>query len=362
MNLKRKKWISIAAALLLAAVQLCACGSAAGGQSVETSSGNVNGSQQEPYRIIATIFPEYDWVMNVLGDNPAGVEVTLLLDKGVDLHSFQPSVDDIMKVTTCDMLIYAGGESDDWVGDILKEAANQNMRQLNLIEILGDQAKTEELVEGMEGHDHDHDHEGENHEHGEEAHEDETHDHEHADHDEEYDEHVWLSLRNAEIFVRKIAEELSGLDPENAGLYQENAESYCADLKALDEEYVRAVSEAEKKTLLFGDRFPFRYLTDDYGLEYYAAFAGCSAETEASFETVAFLAQKTDELGLGTVLTIDGSDRRIAETIISATKEKNQQILTLDSMQSATGKDAETGSDYLSIMRSNLEVLKQALQ
>ena len=341
MNLKRKKWISIAAALLLAAVQLCACGSAASGQSVETSSGNVNGSQQEPYRIIATIFPEYDWVMNVLGDNPAGVEVTLLLDKGVDLHSFQPSADDIMKVTTCDMLIYAGGESDDWVGDILKEAANQNMRKLNLIEILGDQAKTEELVEGMEGHDHDH---------------------EHADHDEEYDEHVWLSLRNAEIFVRKIAEELGGLDPENAGLYQENAESYCADLKALDEEYVRAVSEAEKKTLLFGDRFPFRYLTDDYGLEYYAAFAGCSAETEASFETVAFLAQKTDELGLGTVLTIDGSDRRIAETIISATKEKNQQILTLDSMQSATGKDAETGSDYLSIMRSNLEVLKQALQ
>ncbi len=339
--MKRKKWISIAAALLLAAVQLCACGSAAGGQSVETSSGNVNGSQQEPYRIIATIFPEYDWVMNVLGDNPAGVEVTLLLDKGVDLHSFQPSVDDIMKVTTCDMLIYAGGESDDWVGDILKGAANQNMRQLNLIEILGDQAKTEELVEGMEGHDHDH---------------------EHTDRDEEYDEHVWLSLRNAEIFVRKIAEELGGLDPENAGLYQENAESYCADLKALDEEYVRAVSEAEKKTLLFGDRFPFRYLTDDYGLEYYAAFAGCSAETEASFETVAFLAQKTDELGLGTVLTIDGSDRRIAETIISATKEKNQQILTLDSMQSATGKDAETGSDYLSIMRSNLEVLKQALQ
>ena len=341
--MKRKKWISIAAALLLAAVQLCACGSAASGQSVETSSGNVNGSQQEPYRIIATIFPEYDWVMNVLGDNPAGVEVTLLLDKGVDLHSFQPSVDDIMKVTTCDMLIYAGGESDDWVGDILKEAANQNMRQLNLIEILGDQAKTEELVEGMKGHGHDHDHD-------------------HADHDEEYDEHVWLSLRNAEIFVRKIAEELSGLDPENAGLYQENAESYCADLKALDEEYVRAVSEAEKKTLLFGDRFPFRYLTDDYGLEYYAAFAGCSAETEASFETVAFLAQKTDELGLGTVLTIDGSDRRIAETIISATKEKNQQILTLDSMQSATGKDAEAGSDYLSIMRSNLEVLKQALQ
>ena len=341
--MKRKKWISIAAALLLAAVQLCACGSAASGQSVETSSGNVNGSQQEPYRIIATIFPEYDWVMNVLGDNPAGVEVTLLLDKGVDLHSFQPSVDDIMKVTTCDMLIYAGGESDDWVGDILKEAANQNMRQLNLIEILGDQAKTEELVEGMKGHGHDHDHD-------------------HADHDEEYDEHVWLSLRNAEIFVRKIAEELSGLDPENAGLYQENAESYCADLKALDEEYVRAVSEAEKKTLLFGDRFPFRYLTDDYGLEYYAAFAGCSAETEASFETVAFLAQKTDELGLGTVLTIDGSDRRIAETIISATKEKNQQILTMDSMQSATGKDAEAGSDYLSIMRSNLEVLKQALQ
>ena len=341
MNLKRKKWISIAAALLLAAVQLCACGSAASGQSVETSSGNVNGSQQEPYRIIATIFPEYDWVMNVLGDNPAGVEVTLLLDKGVDLHSFQPSVDDIMKVTTCDMLIYAGGESDDWVGDILKESANQNMRQLNLIEILGEQVKTEELVEGMEGHDHDH---------------------EHTDRDEEYDEHVWLSLRNAEIFVRKIAEELSGLDPENAGLYQENAESYCADLKALDEEYVRTVSEAGKNTLLFGDRFPFRYLTDDYGLEYYAAFAGCSAETEASFETVAFLAQKTDELGLGTVLTIDGSDRRIAETIISATKEKNQQILTMDSMQSATGKDAEAGSDYLSIMRSNLEVLKQALQ
>ena len=351
--IKHKNRIIKAALLLLAVICLTACGNSGSGQ---TASGNAGTAQSkdsaDKIRIITTIFPEYDWVRNVIGESPAEIELTLLVDNGVDPHSFQPSVEDIMKIGTCDLLIYVGGESDKWVADVLKQPGSDHVKQLNLMQILGDKAKTEEIVEGMEGHEDHESHEGhENHE----SHED------HGE-EEEYDEHVWLSLRNADVFVASIAEALSELDPDNAETYQENAGNYQAELQKLDSEYAQVVASGDKNTLLFGDRFPFRYLTEDYGLQYYAAFAGCSAETEASFETITFLAQKTDELGLKTVLTIDGSDRRIAETIISATKEKNQKILEMDSMQSVSRKDVEAGTDYLSIMRHDLEILKQALQ
>lgn len=290
-------------------------------------------------QIVTTIFPEYDWVMNVLGDKAEDADVTMLLDNGVDLHSFQPTAADIANISTCDVFIYVGGESDAWVKDALSEATNKDMKVINLLDVLGDKVKEEETVEGME----------------EEAEEE-------GEEEVEYDEHVWLSLKNSEILVREIADVLGEADPENKDIYTNNADSYIDELRNLDGDYQIVVDNASKKTLLFGDRFPFRYLVDDYGLDYYAAFSGCSAETEASFETIVFLAEKADELDINTILIIENSSDSIANTIIENTASKDQQILAINSMQGTTSKDVDAGVTYLSIMKDNLEVLKLALE
>ena len=320
------------------------------------------GKQNEPaasdetrLRVVTTIFPEYDWVREILGDKADNAEVTMLLDNGVDLHSYQPTADDIVKISECDLFIYVGGESDDWVDDALKNAANKNMKVINLLEALGERVKTEEVVEGMqeEKHDHDHDHED-----ADEHDDAKEHDHEE---EAEYDEHVWLSLKNAQTLCSAISGVLQQIDPDNKDTYAANASAYIKKLSALDADYQAAVNAATRKTVLFGDRFPFRYLAEDYGLRYYAAFAGCSAESEASFETISFLAGKVDELNLPCVLTIEGVQHKIAETIVRNTAAKNQKVLMMDSMQSTTSKDAANGATYLSVMEQNLSVLKEAL-
>ena len=286
-------------------------------------------------QIVATIFPIYDWSRQIAGDQ---ADVTLLLDNGVDLHSYQPTAADIVTISTCDVFIYVGGESDQWVSDALKEATNKDMVVLNLMKLLGDAVKEEELVEGMET------------------------DAEAVKEEPEYDEHVWLSLKNAERVCSFLADTLAGLDSAHERLYSDHLNQYLEKLAQLDADYQAAVDQASHKTLLFGDRFPFRYLTDDYGLNYYAAFAGCSAETEASFETIVFLAGKVDELGLNTILQIETSDGSIARTIRNNTKSKDQTILILDSLQAITSQDIRNGASYLSRMEQNLEILKQALQ
>lgn len=285
--------------------------------------------------IVTTIFPEYDWVRNILGEKLGEVDVAMLLDSGVDLHSFQPTADDMIRISACDLFIYVGGESDEWVADALNGAANKNMKVINLLDILGSSAKEEEIVEGMQA------------EEEEEA--------------PEYDEHVWLSLKNSVILVEAIRDAVMSIDSVNAEIYKANADEYTEKLKSLDAEYESAVGAASQKTVVFADRFPFRYLVDDYGLDYYAAFAGCSAESEASFETIAFLAGKVDELKLGSVLTLEGADCRIAETVIQTTESKSAKILSMDSMQSVTAEDVENGADYIALMEKNLEVLKTAL-
>ena len=331
-----KKHISILIIILFIAVSIFAFGSK------DTSDNN-------SLKIVTTIFPEYDWVNNIIGENPANAEITLLLGNGVDLHSYQPTVTDILKISTCDLFIYVGGESDAWVDDALSEAINKNMVVINLLDVLGDAVKEEEIIEGMQA---------------EEEDEDGHHEHHHDEDEEEaeYDEHVWLSLKNATIICDAITDALCKIDAPNATAYKTNANSYITKLNTLDTKYADAVSAGSKKTLLFGDRFPFRYLVDDYGLNYYAAFVGCSAETEASFETIAFLAKKVDELSLNTIMTIEGKDHRLAKTIADSTKAKNQKILTMDSMQSTTQKDIQNGTTYLSIMERNLETLKEALK
>ena len=297
--------------------------------------------------VITTIFPLYDWAREVVGQDSGNVELTMLLGNGVDLHSYQPTVQDIVRISTCDVFIYVGGESDKWVSNALAEAVNKDMKVINLLEAMGEDLKTEEIVDGME-----HDHEAEA-DHGHEE------DHEH---EEKADEHVWLSLRNAQKLVQVIAATLSEADPADAEKYQANAAAYREKLAQLDARYAEAVNAAEKKTLLFGDRFPFRYLVDDYGLSYYAAFSGCSAETEASFETIVFLARKVDELGLSTVLTMENAQTRIAETIVEGTSAKNQKVLAMDSMQGTTSAGVQSGVTYLSIMENNLKVLEEALR
>ena len=312
------------------------------------------GAEEKKINIVTTIFPIYDWVREVVGDNASHVSVTLLLDNGVDLHSYQPTAQDILAISTADLFIYVGGESDEWVEDVLKSAINPDLKAINLLEAMGEDIKMEEIVEGME-HEHDHG------DHGEHDHdESEEHDHDH-EHEDEADEHVWLSLRNARKLTKAIADRLAEIDPEFADQYQGNASAYIGKLEDLDSRYAETVSNAAYKTILFGDRFPFRYLADDYGLAYYAAFTGCSAESEASFETIAFLAQKTDELGLPAVLTIEHPKTRIAETIVQNTSSKDQKILVLDSMQGTTAADIQAGMTYLSVMEANLEVLKEAL-
>lgn len=335
-----KKYISIVMAMAMTLLCLSACSK----KTPETSAeGSTQNTAAEKMQIVTTIFPEYDWVMQILGEDAENAEVTMLMDQGVDLHSYQPSAEDILKISNCDLFIYVGGESDEWVEDALDKSSNENRRVINLLEALGDAVKEEEAVEGMEAE--------EEHEEGEEAEE-----------EEEYDEHVWLSVKNASVFCDAIEDSLAQLRPEAAEQYAANKEAYEAKLTSLDEQYQEVVDGASQKTVLFGDRFPFRYLTEDYNLTYYAAFPGCSAETEASFETVTFLSGKVDELGLSTVLTLEKSDGKIAKTIVENTKTKDQQIVTMDSMQSVTAEQVADGVSYLSVMEKNLDALKTALQ
>lgn len=310
-------------------------------------------SDRSKLKVVTTIFPEYDWVREILGDQADHVELTMLLDNGVDLHSFQPTADDMVAISNCDLFVYTGGESDAWVKDALANVSNPNLVTLNLMEVLGDGVKEEVVLEGMQETDHGHQTDEDQEFHGahEEEHQEET----------DNDEHIWLSLKHAAVLCRSLADTLSKIDPDHQTTYAEHAASYIQKLTELDARYRQAVDAAPRRTLLFADRFPFRYLADDYGLTCYAAFSGCSAETEASFETVAFLSGKVDELSLPYVLTIEGTTHGVAETVVRNTAAKNQGILVLDSMQSVTAADLASGTSYLAVMERNLETLKTAL-
>lgn len=315
--------------VLLCLILLCVLSGC--GDSASNSDGKLS--------IVATVFPEYDWTKHLLGSEINNVELTLLLDNGVDLHSFQPSVQDMVTISECDLLIYVGGVSDKWIDDALANAAGKKPIAINLLNVLGESAKEEELVEGMQ-----------------------TDEAEEPDGDVEYDEHVWLSLRNASLFCEAITNALCSLDPSKKAAYEANLDTYLESLSALDNDYQEMTDAARANTVLFADRFPFRYLTDDYGIDYYAAFVGCSAETEASFETVAFLAEKLNMLELDAVLTIETGDDALANTIIDTAGRQDVRILKIDSMQAVTSEAISTGASYLQIMRNNMEILRRALQ
>ena len=315
-------------------------------QPVSSSTGKVS--------VVCTSFPQYDWVCQLTKGLDDEFEITYLQNTGADLHSYQPSAVDIATIGSSDLFIYIGGESDSWVEGALKNAVNPNLVSISMLDALGSRVKEEELKEGMQEGDHDHD--SEDHEH-----DSYDHDHDHEEGEIEYDEHVWLSLRNAETLTEMIAHELETLAPESAATVKANCENYTAELKELDHEYESAIEAAPVKTIIFGDRFPFRYLVDDYNLDYYAAFTGCSAETEASFETISFLTNKVDELQVPAILTIENGDQKVAKTILNNTKSKNQQILVIDSIQSVSQEAIDGGKTYLGAMEENLKTLKTAL-
>lgn len=372
------KKLTIIATLFALLTLFVACGSDADKKVSEKA------ASEKKATVVATIYPQYAWLKEILGSHAESMGLTLLIKNGMDLHSYKPSAQDIATIAKADMVVYVGGESDEWIEKALEATPNEKRVTVNLMEALGDRVKEEEIVEGMQAEEEEHEHH--HHEHGEEAEEHEHHHHEHAkvgepaeptehaeaheEHHEheahaeevEHDEHVWLSLKNAEILVNALAQAAAKLDATHEAEYKANAAAYVEKIKELDDSYRVMVAGTTHKTVLFGDRFPFRYLVDDYGIKYYAAFVGCSAESEASFETVAFLANKMDSLALPAIFTIDGSDAKIANAILAASKKsKEAEVLTLNSMQSI--KAAQMDSlDYLGMMRDNLEVLKKALK
>ncbi|SOD16664.1 zinc transport system substrate-binding protein [Fibrobacter sp. UWB16] len=352
--MKKFSFCSLAYAIFVAALfSLVACNSVSENKKQES----------HELSIITTIYPEYAWTKEILGARTDSVNLTLLIKNGIDLHSYKPTAHDVAKIASADMVIYVGGESDEWIKDALTASPKKDRVEINLMEALGDRVKAEEIVEGMqaeEEHHHEHAEAHEKHEHHDEH--AEAHEHHHHDEEVENDEHVWLSLKNAEILVKKIAEELSKIDVTHASAYKQNAEVYIAQIQSLDAEYRTAVESAARKTVLFGDRFPFRYLVDDYGIKYYAAFVGCSAESEASFETIAFLAGKMDSESLPSIFIIENGNEKIAKAVLAASKKsQNAQILTINSMQSITEEQINNGINYLSLMKANLENLKKAL-
>jgi len=306
--------------------------------SVLSGCGKKESGDSDKIKIVTSSFSAYDWTKNILGEKINKAELTLLSSNGVDMHSYQPTTEDIVKISDCDLLIYVGGSSEEWIEKAIKSVKGKNIRKINMLDALGDSVLAEEKVEGMTEEHTEHDH-----------------------YETEMDEHIWLSLRNAVKICDKIKQDICDLDPQNADYYTDNTNEYKDKLYNLDSKYTNEF-KSNNKPLIFADRFPFRYLTADYGLSYFACFPGCSSETDASFDSVIFLAEKIDESNIKTLLVTESSDKKIAKVVIENTRFKNQDILVVDSLQTVTEKSIKEGINYLSVMEKNLENVKKALE
>lgn len=294
-----------------------------------------SGSSSKGLKVVCATAPLYDWTRKITEGTDIK-DLSLIIGNGTDLHSFQPSAADIIAIKNADVFVYVGGESDGWIRDALKETANRNQQVVCLMDVLKDSVVEEEVVEGMQGEDEE---EGEGEEEG-----------------PEYDEHVWMSLKLTRKSCKAIEEALEKVSSKDAAKFKANLESYDAKLADLDKQYEEMVKGARLNTMIVPDRYPFRYLAEDYKLKYSAAFVGCSAETEASFETVKFLAGKVKELDPKAVIIIDNSDGKLAKTVLETAGKSSVKVEVLDSMQSC-GADL----DYIRTMTENLEKLKTAL-
>ena len=313
-------------------------------------------TEEDKINIITTIFPPYDFAKQIAEDK---IDVKMLLKPGEESHSYEPTPKDIMSIQEAELFIYVGGENDVWVEDILNSMGENKPNTLKLLDIVPN--LEEEIVEGMEdiheGHSHEEEHTDEEHSH-EEEHTDEEHSHEEEHNHNVIDEHVWTSPKNAILIVQEITKILCEKDLQNADFYNSNSQKYIGELEKLDNNFREIVSNSSKKTMIFGDRFPFRYFANEYGLDYYAAFSGCSTETEASPKTIAFLIDKVKENNINVVFTIEFSNGKIADSIVDSTGAKK---MTFNSCHNLTKEQLEQGETYISLMQENVEALKEAL-
>ncbi len=316
-----KKLIAAFAALILFILPLCAC---SGEKTPDEDSGKLS--------IVCTNFAEYDFARQVAGDK---AEATMLIKPGAEGHTYEPTPQDIIKIKSSDIFMYVGGDSDEWVKSILDSVDTEKISLFRLMECTD--VVSEEIKEGMQtpaGED-----EGE-------------------DGDEEMDEHVWTSPKNAILIVKKLCATLSQIDAENKESYEANAAAYVDELTKLDESIAEVVSTAKRKVIIVGDRFPFRYFCDEFGLDYYAAFPGCSTDTEANPATVSFLIDKVKHEKIPVVFHMELSNAQMASSICEATGAKIEQ---LNAVHNVTVEDFNNGATYISLMEHNAEVLKEAL-
>lgn len=326
MKIKKSLTALVCIFALLLALPLSGCAD-------KTDDGKIN--------VVCTLFPQYDWMRNIIGESDS-VELSLIIANGSDPHSYQPTAADVLKISECDMIVYLGNESDLWVSEALERANRPDIVKVALCEL-----------EGMTLHNissHSHEHAEDQHEH---------HDHAHGT----LDEHIWLSLGNAMAATEQLAVELSALDTDNAELYKENAKKYVERLGVLDSRYKKAVeeSDAERRFMLFADRFPFVYLLSDYGIDYQAAFEGCTTDVDADFDTVLTLIKEAERHGVKYVGVTESSDKALARTVVKSAKHTEMEILTMNSMQAMSKKSIDDGATYISVMEQNLTVLKKAI-
>lgn len=301
-------------------------------------------------QIVTTLFPYYDFARAIAQDR---ADVTLLLSPGREAHSFEPTPLDAVTISEADVFLYNGGEGEYWVESMLG-AAGENIavvaRMMDYVDALN-----EEYVEGMQGADgHDHDHE-----HG--SHDDHDHDHEEDEHDSdeiEYDEHIWTSPKNAVVLCRAVCDAICKADPANEDFYRTNCDDYCAQLEALDARFASLCESAPRRLLIFADRFPMLYFCREYGLDYRAAFHGCSGDTEPSLATIKFLIDKVEDENIPVVYTIDFGTKKVAAVVSECT---GAAIETLYSMQTVSRADFDAGETYLTLMERNFEALRKGL-
>ena len=333
-----KRIASLFLALVLA-FSLCACAAPA------------EKADDGKLQIVTTLFPYYDFARAIVGER---ADVTLLLSPGREAHSFEPTPLDAVTISEADVFLYNGGEGEYWVDSML-DAAGEHItvvaRMMDYVDALD-----EEYVEGMQGadgHDHDHDHD-EHDEHDDHDHDEEAHDSDAV----EYDEHIWTSPKNAVLLCRAVCDAICQADPENADFYRANCDDYCAQLEALDARFADLCENALRKFLVFADRFPMLYFCREYGLEYRAAFHGCSGDTEPSLATIKFLIDKVEEESIPVVYTIDFGTKKVAAVVSECT---GAAVGTLYSMQTVSRADFDAGETYLTLMERNYEALRKGL-
>lgn len=327
-----------------------------------TGCGEYKADSSDRLSVVTTCFPPYDFARAVMGDT---ADITMLLCPGAEAHSYEPAPLDIAKIQNCDVFVYLGGEGEVWVDRILDSVDTSDME----IICLSDYAEKlpEEYVAGASpsGHDHNHSHAEEEmeectdteHDHAYEE-EETDHDHSHESEDGHYDEHIWTSPKNAQHCVEGIRDALCTAYSENAELYKENSALYITQLEELHEELEEMTENAPSDLIVIGDRFPFRYLTHDYDLEYFAAFSGCSSESEPGVYTMAFLIDEIIEHETDTVFYLEFSTKKLAEKLCDAT---GAEMLPLQSCHNVTAEDFEKGTTYIELMRQNINNLREAL-